>query len=489
LAIHVLNRAAYGPTPALIEQLRESGARTWIEKQLAPHLIDDSLTAARLRKYPTISLSSAALWSDYYQPVLNARRERKKAAAAEASADPVAQAPAMAGAPKSRSSRKLRPQQVIQELSMAKLERAIHSERQLEEIMVDFWLNHFNVFAGKSFERVLVTGYERDTIRPHAFGKFEELLLATAKSPAMLVYLDNARSSAAMENRPAGTRAREMQQRSAGLNENYARELLELHTLGVGGGYTQKDVSELARALTGWSLDRNSSGVQFRFRPLLHDTKPKKILTWELDGTGGVKEGETLIRKLAVHPSTARFISRKLAERFVSDTPPQALVDRVAKRFLETDGDIRETLRALLLSDDFLSLQYAGKMVKTPLEYITSAVRASGQSSIDLRTALESLRQMGQQLYFAQAPTGYSESAEDWVTSSGLVERLNFAIALAARTPQETIAPNELALRILGVPLSAKSRDTIEKKVSAAASGDKNLALALVLGSPEFQRQ
>lgn len=487
LAIHVLNRAAYGPTPASIEQLREAGARNWIEQQLTPQLLDDSRTVGRLRKYRTISLSSAVLWKDYYQPVLNARRDRKKAAASEESSSDSMMAPA----PRARNSRMLRPQQVMQELSMAKLDRAIHSERQLEEIMVDFWSNHFNVFAGKSFARVLVTGYERDTIRPHTFGKFEDLLMATAKSPAMLVYLDNARSAAIAENRPSPARpaGRKRKQAASGLNENYARELLELHTLGVGGGYSQHDVTELARAFTGWTLQRDSTGVRFRFREALHDTKPKKVLTFALDGKGGIREGEMLIRKLALHPSTARFISRKLAQRFVSDAPPQALVDRVAKRFLESGGDIRETLRALLLSDEFLSLDYAKTKIKTPFEYIVSAVRAAGRPEINLNLAIASLRQMGQPLYLAQPPTGYSESAEDWVTSSGLVERLNFAVTLASKSADDAASAADIAHRILGAPLSQKSIGSIEKKVSASSQDSKNLALALVLGSPEFQRQ
>jgi uncharacterized protein (DUF1800 family) len=233
--------------------------------------------------------------------------------------------------------------------------RAVDSERQLYELMVDFWMNHFNVFAGKGPDRFLIASYERDTIRPNIWGRFEDLLMATAKSPAMLIYLDNARS------------------KRAGVNENYAREIMELHTLGVDGGYTQKDVTELARVLTGWSIERPEEGADFRFR-----REAKSVLGVNIAAGGGMEEGERMIRLLANHPSTARHIARKLALRFVSDNPPQALIDRVAKRFLETRGDLRETVRAVISSPEFWDSKFYRAKVKAPFEYSVSAIRAVG---------------------------------------------------------------------------------------------------------------
>lgn len=477
LAMHVLNRAAFGARPGDVDHLLLIGPRKWIETQLTPGAGDTPALARRLERYSTLSASSATLWSKYYQPVLDRRREKKDATAKESMEKT---------APARR--RGAGRQVVIQELALAKLERAIHSDRQLEEIMVDFWMNHFNVFAGKAFERVLLTEFERDVIRPHVFGNFESLLLATAKSPAMLVYLDNAQSAASMENRPRRAAMRQMRKRASGLNENYARELLELHTLGVEGGYTQADVTELARLLTGWSIERGKDGVKFRFRPALHDTKPKKLLGFAFEGNGGINEAESIIRKLAVHPSTARHISMKLAQRFVSDDAPQALVDRAARRFVETRGNIRETLRTILLSDEFLSLQYASSKIKTPFEFVVSALRAVGAPEVELRPVLAALRQMGQPLYFAQPPTGYSELAEDWVSSGALVERLSFAHRVASATKPIDREANEIAVSVIGRPLSEKSREAIDKAIRAMPES-KNLKLALVLGSPDFQRQ
>jgi uncharacterized protein (DUF1800 family) len=347
------------------------------------------------------------------------------------------------------------------------------------------------------------------------WGRFEDLLLATATSPAMLFYLDNARSVAVAENRAGGVagaygfgrrgraQARvpaEAQERirQAGLNENYARELLELHTLGVDGGYTQNDVTELARLLTGWSIT-GPREAEIAFRRETHDVKGKRVLDHEFAPGGGMEEGELMIRNLARHPSTARHIATKLCRRFVADDPPTALVDRVAQRFLETGGDLRETVRAVVTSPEFFAPSSYRAKVKTPFEYVASAIRAMGGTT-DGRSVARQLAQMGQPLYLCQPPTGYSDAAEDWVSSGALVARLNFAIALAeGKMPgtKTTVTADRgadaelVAAAIVGGELSDATRKTIDGKLAASEAGSNRarLVAGLVLGSPEFQRQ
>src|SRR3954451_3065862 len=282
-AQHALDRLAFGGKPGDVEMVMRIGVDRWIEQQLHPERIPDRAVDAQLARYETLSMSSAQIAAQFK------RRAKGEEVAPEN-----------------------RPRRLIAELSAQRLIRATDSERQLNEVMADFWLNHFNVFAQKGLDRVLLTSYERDVIRPHMWGKFEELVLATAKSPAMLFYLDNARS------------------RSGAINENYARELMELHTLGVDGGYTQTDVTELARVLTGWSLAKpRDGGGGFMFRRAAHDSGAKTVLGIRFPAGGGIDEGERMIRILANHPSTARHIATKLCQRLVSDDPPKALVDRV----------------------------------------------------------------------------------------------------------------------------------------------------------------
>jgi uncharacterized protein (DUF1800 family) len=332
------------------------------------------------------------------------------------------------------------PQIVIGgELSQAKLLRAIYSERQLDEVMTDFWYNHFNVFIGKGPDRYMINAYERDVIRPHALGKFKDLLMATAKSPAMLFYLDNWQSvgpnsdlarHGPQPRRPVrpgrfGQMPRPRPQqagknRPSGLNENYAREIMELHTLGVDGGYTQKDVTELAKVLTGWSIEQPQRGGGFTFNARAHEPGTKEVLGHKIR-EHGEGEGMEMLEVLAHHPSTAKFISRKLAMRFVSDNPPQSLVDRMAETFQKKDGDIREVLRTMFKSQEFWSTDAYRAKVKTPLEFVASAVRAGG---IDVQNALplvQFLNRMGMPLYGMQPPTGYSMKAETWVNSSALL--------------------------------------------------------------------
>ena len=338
------------------------------------------------------------------------------------------------------------PQQLVaRDLAEAKLLRAIYSNRQLEEVLADFWFNHFNVYLDKGADHYLVTSYERDAIRPRVLGRFRDLLEATAKSPAMLFYLDNWESA-----RPSAARARA----GRGLNENYGRELLELHTLGVDGGYTQKDVTEVARCFTGWTIARPQRGGGFVFNKKLHDDGEKVVLGVRIRAGGGIEDGEKVLDILARHPSTARFISLKLAQRFVADDPPASLVDRMARTFVRTDGDLRAVMKTMLGSREFWSRGAWRSKTKSPLEVVASAVRAVN-GDVDTATALvNQVAQLGEPLYRKSEPTGYSNAREAWLSSAGLLARMNFAVRLASN-------------RIPGV------------KVSGAD--------ALALGAPAFQ--
>ena len=318
------------------------------------------------------------------------------------------------------------PQQVVaRDLMQAKLLRAIYSTRQLQEVLVDFWFNHFNIYLDKGQDRYMTTAYERDAIRPHVLGKFRDMLEATAKSPAMLFYLDNWQS-VAPDVRPlrAGPNRR-------GLNENYGRELLELHTLGVDGGYTQKDVTEVARCFTGWTIAQPNRGGGFTFNARMHDQGEKTVLGVTIPAGGGIQDGEKVLDIVAHHPSTAHFISRKLAQRFVADDPPASLTDRMADTFLKTDGDIREVLKTMLNSKEFWSRGAYRSKMKSPFEMVVSAVRAvNGDVDFALPLANQ-VAQLGQPLYRKQEPTGYSNSSKEWLNSAGLLARMNFALQLA----------------------------------------------------------
>lgn len=329
------------------------------------------------------------------------------------------------------------PAVVDSELAQAKLLRAIYSQRQLEEVMTDFWLNHFNVFVGKGLDRMMLTSYERDVIRPHSLGKFEDLLVATAKSPAMLFYLDNWLSvgpdSAQALGRPPhpnGGRPRPNQgKRQSGLNENYGRELLELHTLSVNGGYTQQDVAEVAKVFTGWTIDKPAQGGGFKFEARMHEPGDKMFLGHRIKDSGE-NEGVEVLHLLATSPKTAHFISLKLAQRFVADDPPPALVDKMAKTFLKKKGDIREVLSVVFHSPEFWSDSTYLAKVKTPLEFVASTIRATGADVEDALPLTQQLNRMGMPLYGAQPPTGYSMKAGTWVSSSALLNRMNFALAV-----------------------------------------------------------
>jgi uncharacterized protein (DUF1800 family) len=414
----LLNRIAFGPRPGDVERIRDMGPEKYLEQQLHPEQIPDRAAESRLEHLQTLKMDTAELLQKFQPP-----RKRAKL-------DP-------------RSMMQSGPQNILLELQAQKLIRAVHSERQLQEVMTEFWFNHFNVFWGKNADRWLTTSYEMNVIRPRLFGKFKDLLMATAKSPAMLFYLDNHLSSSIK-----------------GINENYARELMELHTLGVDGGYTQKDVQEVARAFTGWSIDRPQMKAEFIFRPRIHDTGEKTVLGHKISW-GGTRDAEMVIDILANHPSTANFIATKLVRRFVSDDPPVNLVRHVAEVYRKTDGNIREMLHAVLTSNEFNSSEYAGAKTKTPLEYVASAIRSLNGTTNGSRPIMQAMMRMGQPPYQCQPPSGYPDRGEHWMTNGAILERLNFAVALVSN-------------RIAGTEVQV---DEPVKTVVAR------------LGSPEFQKR
>jgi uncharacterized protein (DUF1800 family) len=522
--VHVLNRIAFGPRPGQIEQVRSTGLQAYIEQQLHPERIADSAVEARLQGLPTIQLSSRQIAMEYELPLLAARRQRQQAAAMKGASEAVGD-PATPAARPTPDPVQRRANRVLVELSDQKILRAVYSERQLQEVLTDFWFNHFNVDARKGPERFMLTEYERDVIRPHVLGRFRDLLEATAKSPAMLFYLDNwmsvdpngvhqtsaqagpgfsgrgafgrRRFLFAMPGAAAGSKAQRANM-PRGLNENYGRELMELHTLGVDGGYTQKDVTEVARAFTGWTIQNPRLGGGFVFNPRLHDEGRKVVLGHVIDA-GGERDGEQVLDLLAASPSTAHLIATELTRRFVSDTPPPALVDRVAARFRATDGDLRDVMRTILTSPEFLRPDAERAKVKTPFEFIVSALRTTGANVTNATPLVRTLMQLGMPLYMCQPPTGYKDTADTWVNTGALVDRMNVALQLASgRMPgvrldaatlsrpgrtSTSLAPDEVVDAVLPGGVSAVTRSTIARATTPVQ------ALALTLGSPEFQRR
>jgi uncharacterized protein (DUF1800 family) len=484
LITHALNRLAFGPRPGDVEKVRAVGLDKWIDLQLHPERIPDPALAAHLAPLQTLRLSTGDLAARYEIPP-EARKEiqaRRAELGDNASEEQMREA-RRDFLRKYRAEMDGTPQDVVQELQSAKILRAVYSERQLDEVMADFWLNHFNVFAGKGPVKFMIGEYERDVIRPHAWGRFEDLLRATAESPAMLFYLDNWLSAdpnapalnerGGVARRPFGRRpwmlgARppaagqaqgQGQRQKRGLNENYAREIMELHTLGVDGGYTQKDVTEVARCFTGWTMRNPRQGEpRFFFNDRIHDHGDKVVLGHKIKG-GGKNEGDEVIHLLATHPSTARFISYKLARRFVADEPPAALVDRAAETFRRTGGDIRAVVKTIVTSPEFDSPAARAAKIKTPFEFVVSAVRASGAEVDDARGLAGRLASMGMPLYQQQPPTGYKDTADAWVSTSGLLARLNLALDLAGG------------------------------KVRGVSTDPARVVSAQALGSPEFQRR
>jgi uncharacterized protein (DUF1800 family) len=445
-ALHVLNRLAYGPRPGDIERVQRSGVQAYIEEQLNPPPLPLAL-AQRLDQLETVKMSAGEALARFQ----DARRMAREDGASKD------------GASKDGASGEGRPSerrevvaQMASEAAEARLLRAIESPRQLEEVMVDFWYNHFNVFAGKGQDRALVASYERDAIRPHVFGSFRQMLGATARHPAMLFYLDNWISKA------------------GGLNENYARELMELHTLGVDGGYTQKDVTELARMLTGWTYAPRRE-ARFVFDPRRHDNGSKTWLGKPVT-VRGVAEGEYALDVLAAHPSTARHISRKLAQYFVADRPPPALVERMAQSWSASNGDIRSVLRTLFASQEFMDQQYAGAKFKTPYQYVVSASRAAGMPMTEAKPLVGILNRLGMPLYGCQTPDGYKNTEEAWLNPDGLSRRISYALALSAGADAGAVQ------QALGPAVSKRT-------AAIVADSNERLRAAMLLGSPDFMQR
>jgi uncharacterized protein (DUF1800 family) len=540
--VHVLNRLGFGPAPGDIGRVREMGLQTYIDQQLRPERIADTEMAARLAGFDTLRKSASEMAEAYYLPAQMARRQQQRQQAAQ---DPLSTStPAQPGDATRREM--MTPEQTaavrkereaLSELTQAKVLRAAYSDRQLEEVMVDFWFNHFNVFAGKGQVRLYLSEYERDAIRPHVLGKFRDLLQATAESPAMLFYLDNWQSSAPEGATTAADRTRDLrnprrmpirpgaprpgsinrpgqinqprtladlpagaQNRRRGLNENYARELMELHTLGVDGGYTQKDVQEVARAFTGWTIANPRQGGSFRYEPRMHDDGDKLVLGQKIKAGGGKNDGDQVLDLLAKHPSTARFIATKLARRFVADEPPSALVERAAKRFEDTDGDIREVVRTIVTSPEFFAPEAYRAKVKSPFEFVVSAVRTTGTATINAQPLVQTVRNLGMPLYGCQPPTGYADRADAWVNTGALLNRMNFAVSLTAakedrsggprlevRATSATSAPGITSDTLIASALAGDVSETTAATVARATTTSQGLAL--VLGSPEFQRR
>jgi uncharacterized protein (DUF1800 family) len=594
--LHALNRLAYGPRPGDVERVRQIGLARWIDQQLNPSSIDDKAVEARLEAYPTLRMSSANLIAQYPRPKQEekqaakmASQRRSDAAAATDSGDglPRRKADAVAAndpaaasvsiqdegaapmkepsmnddvaqranvatpgaggkrnlfgsepnvVPRTIADDSKRPQRVVEELAMAKVTRAIYSQRQLAQIMDDFWFNHFNVFAGKGEDRYYLTSYERDVIQRHEIGKFRDLLAATAKSPAMLFYLDNFLSAdpraaqrlaaqRAMRARrgrfgqPFPQRmppAQQKKKNERGLNENYGRELMELHTLGVDGGYTQKDVTEVARCFTGWTIEKPRETPQFKFDERLHDPDTKIVLGKKIHA-GGMKDGEEVIDLLAKNPNTAKFVSMKLARRFVSDTPPPALVTRMAQSFQSSDGDIRAVLHTMIYSQEFWTREAYHAKIKTPFELVVSTARALGTDVDTPMPLVQWTGRIGEPLYQCQPPTGYSDKADAWVNTGALLNRLNYSLALAGNKVRGSRSDTA---SLLGIDSSADAKAALDRAVQLFLGGQtgpntvstlekqlqspqiiqaklddpvKHVDLAvlagLVLGAPEFQRK
>jgi len=510
-ALHALDRLAYGPRPGEVDAVAAGGVMNWIDGQLSPDQLDDRLVAERATAFLILRYDPRDL-ARLYAAARNERREGRQ------------------GGKDEEMGRRLAGE--VEQLAVV---RAALSRRQLYEVMVDFWANHFNVFFGKGADRALAPSYIEETLRPRAFGKFADLLIATARSPAMLFYLDNWESVAPGSAPPAVTRPRlgarpwfgrgryvpgfsrepaqadsqrqrVLERMPKGINENYARELLELHTLGVDGGYTQQDVIEVARIFTGWSIKRPQQGGGFEFHDWAHDDGEKTVLGVRFPAGHGTDEGVRLLKLLASLPATMHHVSRKLCQRLVNDDPPDGCVDDAVAAWKHSSGDMREVVRAIVHGPDFWAPQNIRAKVKTPLEFVVSAVRAVGGDPDTTPRLAQVVARLGQPLYRHVAPDGYPEREEAWVNSGALLDRMNVAVALAAgRLPGVTVALEAVAPAtadaeqliaavndgVLGGAMSDNTRRVIREELAAAPDpvAARALAVGLTLGGPEFQRQ
>ena len=500
-AFHALNRLAYGARPGEADSVARIGVMRWIERQLDADHVPDPGLAARERQFKILDYDRADLAGRYQDAVRERQRLQREAAATGDSMRVRGSAPM-------REFRELGGE--LQQLAIV---RAALSERQLREVMVDFWTNHFNVFVGKGADRFLLPSYIEETIRPRALGNFEDLLIATAKSPAMLFYLDNAQSVAPGSSPPrpfmSPFRRRrfgmnemneERQQRQrrqlTGINENYARELLELHTLGVDGGYTQQDVINVARIFTGWSIERPERGAGFVYHDWAHDQGDKVVLSQKFK-SDGEDEGVRLLKFLANEHATMHHVSAKLCARFVADEPPDGCIDAAVAAWQQSRGDIRTVLRAIFTSPDFWSAQAVRSKVKTPFEFVVSAVRATGVQPDDTPRFAQLVARLGEPLYQQPAPTGYAETEEHWVNSGALLARMNAAVAIAKDCSSVPAIDDHAQLvdvidrLLLGGTMSAHTKSVIlEQLTDITDPGEaRALAVGLALGGPDFQKQ
>jgi len=497
-ARHVLNRLAYGATPGQVDAVVQEGVRHWIDRQLAYTGPLDPALASRERSYLVLTTPTRDMVTMHTDQ--------------------------LAKALKAQGGGKSELRELNAELMSVTLLRATASDRQLVEVLADFWSNHFNVFIGKGFDRAYFADYLEHTIRPNVLGKFEGLLIATAKSPAMLFYLDNVQSVAdgtdmiaLMGGRNPGRRAPNQRQIDPamaekirqrlpkGINENYARELLELHTLGVDGGYTQHDVGEVARILTGWGMDRRSD-YAFRFLAAAHDRNAKMVLGVTFPAGHGEDEGIRLLTLLAEQPATMHHVSAQLCARFVADDPPDGCVDDAVRAWKQSGGQLREVVRAIVFSPDFWAAANVQNKVKTPLEYVVSTVRAVGGTSDTTPRLVQQVAKLGQPMFQMTTPNGYPEAQADWVNSGALLARMNFAVALAAgRLPGVAVdldqliplqADHEILVDavnrvLLAGTMSSRTRQTIVRELAEITNprDARAFAVGLALGGPEFQRQ
>lgn len=591
--LHVLNRVTFGPRPGDVEMVQKMGLHNYIEAQLHPEAIDDSAVEQMVTQYDLLQMSPQELVGMFY----GQRKDRKEVRKAEAAqyatedkakaAQPEGQAPmegeaadkaAMMKEPAAppppldnipakpvdinaviAKAEQLRSIAAVAELEHAKLIRAVYSQRQLQEVLVDFWGNHFNIDVKKGPDSVLKVVDDREVIRPNIWGKFRDLLEASAKSPAMLHYLDNDNNTVAREAGPMEQQMQAMMyqkitgkepppemaptnkpKKQGGINENYAREIMELHTLGVDGGYTQQDVQEVARCFTGWGIDKQNG--TFAFHPRQHDNGAKTVLGHQIPAGGGMKDGELVLDILASSPATAHHIAYQLCQRFVADDPPASVVNRTADVFTQTGGDLRAVTEAILTSPEFLNPATYGNKIKSPLEFAVSAVRASdatliprppppldrltfvaeGAGATGRQKAVDRISKnprqslnwhivdLGQPLFACTPPTGYKETSTTWVSPGALIERLNFAMALTQQNlsdvtfnPQKILGdadldkPDAVLNQCLAVYLQGNATDATRKvlKETALPAADSNQTvnpsklIALIIGSPEFQRK
>ena len=552
---HALNRLGYGPRPGDIDHIREIGLEKWIDQQLHPETLEDADLDQRLKRYPTLTMSPKELVDNYPEANQAAKKEgitkeqaqeQQQMKRQEAESQVILTGNDNLDKAQQQLAKLVGPNRITAELSMAKLDRAVYTNRQLEAVMEDFWFNHFNVFANKGADKWMLTSYVRDTIRPHAMGKFPELLMATAKSPAMLFYLDNFLSAdpaavARMEaekamrrhyngftpptpgtfpgpvsNPPPGAPIPAAKKPDRGLNENYGREVMELHTVGVDAGYTQQDVIQMAECLTGWTIKEPRKDPVYNFDEKVH-AQGKKVVMGKTFNYGGEKDGEEALKMLAAQPATAKFISTKLARHFVSDNPPPALVDRMAKTYESTSGDVRAVLHTMIYSPEFWSRDAYRSKMKTPFELVASTARALNAEVTITLPLTNWVSRMGEPLFLCQPPTGYSDKGETWVNTGALLNRLNFALTFAGdkmngatvdlktilggdalRDPEAALAQSVQIF--LDGQIAQSTQGTLESRLKdpqiLQASLDdpvkevnQGLIVGLVLGTPEFQRR